>query len=206
MSPADIRYSHVINGQFASRFQTPVTDRRPVGGFTGKTWIDRLVAPLPAGGRILDLGCGDGQPIARYLLDRGFDVIGVDAAASVVGLAATRFPRGRWIKADMRTVAIAETFDAVIAWNSLTWLTHADRALMARRSAAWLRPEGRLLFNAPIDLDPSRTDYRNGSPYRVDFEATDYTTAIADSGLRLIAHMMADPACDDAGIWLAEKI
>lgn len=175
-------------------------------GFVGKAWIDRLVAPLVAGSTILDLGCGGGQPIARYLLDRGFTVTGVDAAGSVIELAKTRFSRARWIKGDMRTIQLAETFDAVLAWNSLTWLSHEDRALMARRAAAWLKPEGRMLFNAPADLDPSRKDYRDGSPYRVDLEATNYSTAIGDSGLRLIAHMAADPTCEDAGIWLAEKL
>lgn len=175
-------------------------------GFAGKAWIDRLVAPLAEGAAVLDLGCGDGQPIPRYLLDRGFAVTGVDAAGSVIDLVRTRLARGRWIKGDMLTVQVDGPFDAVIAWNSLTWLSHTDRALMARRAAAWLRPEGRMLFNAPADRDPSRKDYRDGSPYRVDLEATDYAFAIADSGLRLIAHMDADPACDGAGIWLAEKL
>jgi cyclopropane fatty-acyl-phospholipid synthase-like methyltransferase len=174
-------------------------------GFIGQAWVDRLVAPLAPGSAILDLGCGDGEPIARYLMDRGFDLTGVDSAGSVVTLATTRFPRGRWIKGDMRIVDIPQRFDAVIAWNSLTWLTHADCALMAKRAAAWLKPEGRMLFNAAADLDPSREDYRDGSPYRVDLEAADYSTAIADSGLSLVARVLADPACEDAGIWLAEK-
>jgi len=183
-----------------------MTDRARAGGFIGKAWVDRLVAPLAAGSAILDLGCGDGEPIARYLMDRGFDVTGVDSAGSVVSLAMTRFPRGHWIKGDMRVLQIDRTFDAVIAWNSLTWLSHDDRARIAKRAAAWLNPEGRMLFNAPADLDPSRKDYRDGSPYRFDLEATNYSGAIADSGLRLVAHVLADPSCEDAGIWLAEKL
>lgn len=206
MSLADIRYSQVINGQCPKRFLCTMSERSRDPAFIGKGWIDRLVAPLAAGASVLDLGCGDGQPIPRYLLDRGFAVTGVDAATSVIELVRTRLARGRWIKGDMRTVEVDGAFDAVIAWNSLTWLSHDDRALMARRAAAWLRPEGRMLFNAPADQDPSRKDYRDGSPYRFDLEATDYASAITDSGLRLIAHMDVDPACDDAGIWLAEKL
>lgn len=206
MSQADIRYSHVKNGLCLNRFLRLVVERPRDPAFLAKGWIDRLVAPLPPAAKILDLGCGGGQPIARYLLDRGFAVTGVDAATSVIELIKTRLSRGRWIKGDMRTIVIDETFDAVIAWNSLTWLSHGDRALMARRAAAWLKPEGRMLFNAPADLDPSRKDYRDGSPYRVDLEATNYSTAIAESGLRLIAHMAVDPMCEDAGIWLAEKL
>ncbi len=205
MSTADIRYSQLNNGQFAMRFQRAVAERGRHGGFAAKGWVDRLLAPLSDGAAVLDLGCGDGQPVARYLLDRGFTVTGVDAAGSVIALATTRFPRGRWIKGDMRTIKLDETFDAVLAWNSLTWLSHDDRAAMAMRAATWLKPGGRMLFNAQADLDPSRRDYRDGSPYRADLEAANYSAAIARSGLTMIAHVVADPACEDAGVWLAEK-
>ena len=136
---------------------------------------------------------------------RGFGVTGVDLAASQVGIAATRFPRHRWLRGDMRTIALDETFDAVIAWNSLTWLNHTDQALVATRAAAWLKPGGRLLVNAEADQDPTRADYRDGSPYRAELEAANYSAALARRGLAEEAHVAADPACDGAGIWLARK-
>jgi cyclopropane fatty-acyl-phospholipid synthase-like methyltransferase len=36
--------------------------------------FDRFLAEVRPGGHILDLGCGTGQPVARYLLGRGFRV------------------------------------------------------------------------------------------------------------------------------------
>ncbi|RRB41828.1 class I SAM-dependent methyltransferase, partial [Escherichia coli] len=67
-----------------------------------------MIEPLPRGGRILDLGCGAGEPIGRFLIARGHSVVGVDHAQSMINLAQTRFPRERWIKADMRTVQFDE--------------------------------------------------------------------------------------------------
>ena len=181
-------------------------DRVASRAFVARGWIERLVAPLPAGAEILDLGCGAGEPIARSLIDRGFAITGVDLAASQVGLAATRFPRHRWLRADMRTVVLDGTFDAVIAWNSLTWLSHADQALVATRAAAWLKPGGRLLFNAEADHDPTRGDYREGSPYRADLEAANYSAALARRGLIEEAHVPADPTCDGAGVLMNTAI
>lgn len=175
------------------------------GTFAAQTWVERLTAPLPTGAAILDLGCGGGEPIARFLIDRGFAITGVDLAASQIVVASTRFPRHRWLRADMRTVPLDETFHAVIAWNSLTWLSHTDQALVATRAAAWLAPGGRLLFNAESDHDPSRGDYREGSPYRVDLEAANYSAALVRRGLIEEAHVAADAACDGAGVWLARK-
>lgn len=175
------------------------------GAFAAQDWIERLIRPLPPGGAILDLGCGGGEPIARFLLDRGFAVTGIDLAQSQIDLARTRFPRGDWIRADMRKVALGRRFDAVIAWNSMTWLDHADQALMTTRAADWLEPGGYLLLSAEPDNDPTRDDYRTGSPYRADLEAANYSAAIARCGLIEVAHAAEDAACGGASVWLACK-
>lgn len=174
-------------------------------GFPARGWLERMVAPLPRGATILDLGCGSGEPIARFLIDRGFAVTGIDLARSAIDLAQTRFPRARWIKGDMRTAEIAGAFGAVIAWRSLTWLSHADQALMATRAADWLAPGGRLLFNLEPAIDSAEQDYRVGTPYRAELEAANYTAEIRQRGLVLIGHIANDPACGDAGVWLARK-
>lgn len=174
-------------------------------GFAARAWIERLIAPLPAGAAILDLGCGGGEPIGRFLLDRGFAVTGVDAARSMIELARTRLPHGSWIQGDMRTVALDGVFDVVVAWNALTWLGQADQARMMTRSAAWLGHGGHLLFNAGSDRDPARDDYRSGTPYRADLEAVDYRTEIARCELIEIAHAAADATSGGADIWLARK-
>ncbi|MEG3123067.1 class I SAM-dependent methyltransferase [Sphingomonas sp. GB1N7] len=177
-----------------------------IGPPTGtRVWLDRFVMPLPRGGTVLDLGCGAGEPIARYLVDRGLHVVGMDYDRHAVELAATRFPRQRWLHGDMRTFTLDETFEGVLAWNCLSVMGRVDQGRMAARAAAWLKPGGRLLFNAEPDTDSDITDYRSGSPYRAQLGATDYETAMVAQGLITIAHVEQDPDCDGAGIWLARK-
>jgi ubiquinone/menaquinone biosynthesis C-methylase UbiE len=49
---------------------------------------------LPEGkGRLLDLGCGAGDPFARWLVDQGWSVTGVDFSARMLSLAANTFRR-----------------------------------------------------------------------------------------------------------------
>src|SRR5215212_4178979 len=55
-----------------------------------KLWLDRFTALLPPGASILDLGCGSGEPIARHLIESGFDVSGVDASPTLISLCRTR--------------------------------------------------------------------------------------------------------------------
>jgi 2-polyprenyl-3-methyl-5-hydroxy-6-metoxy-1,4-benzoquinol methylase len=40
---------------------------------------------LPPGGTVLDLGCGTGVPISQALIERGFNLYGVDASRTMVG-------------------------------------------------------------------------------------------------------------------------
>ena len=41
-------------------------------------WLAELTARLPAGASVLDLGCGNGVPVARSLAAAGYQITGVD--------------------------------------------------------------------------------------------------------------------------------
>ena len=46
-----------------------------------ENWLDELAELLPDGASVLDLGCGAGVPASRILVDRGFNVTGLDISA-----------------------------------------------------------------------------------------------------------------------------
>jgi ubiquinone/menaquinone biosynthesis C-methylase UbiE len=75
---------------------------------------------LPAPPRLtLDLGCGEGR-VARDLKARGYDVTGVDAAPTMIRLAAEADPDGDYVVADAAALPFGDaTFDLVVAFNSL---------------------------------------------------------------------------------------
>ncbi|HET9161228.1 MAG TPA: class I SAM-dependent methyltransferase, partial [Caulobacteraceae bacterium] len=52
-----------------------------------KPWLDRFLALVPAGETVVDLGCGMGEPIGRYLIDQGRRVTGVDSSLGAIDLA-----------------------------------------------------------------------------------------------------------------------
>ncbi|MFC7617506.1 class I SAM-dependent methyltransferase [Actinokineospora soli] len=54
--------------------------------------VDWLIAQLPQGARVLDLGCGSGLPTARQLLDAGMVVVGVDESRVMLDLAEEQAP------------------------------------------------------------------------------------------------------------------
>jgi cyclopropane fatty-acyl-phospholipid synthase-like methyltransferase len=119
--------------------------RGPVSG-PFRRLLERLVQPLPAGATILDVGCGHGVP-ARYLVDRGFRVTGLDGSARLLALARATVPEAYFIRGDMRTTDPGGLFDAVLAWDSVFHLPRSDHAAVFANFRSWLEPGGRLLVS-----------------------------------------------------------
>lgn len=169
--------------------------------FGERGWIDRFALGLPAGGAVLDLGCGGGEPIARHLIDRGLALTGVDSAATMIGLAKVRFARHRWLHADMRRVALDDRFHGAIAWDSLYYIDPGDQQRLIARIAGWLEPGGRFLFNtAPGRTQPGA----EGAP--VASLAADACQLTLDAaGFETLAFKPDDPAAAGRTVWLARK-
>ena len=49
-------------------------------------WLDRFLGLLPSRPSVLDLGCGSGEPIGRYLARRGCNLTGVDTSPEMMEL------------------------------------------------------------------------------------------------------------------------
>src|SRR5688572_4778094 len=115
-------------------------------------YLDALLGRLPPGHRsVLDLGCGMGEPIARYLIDNDCRVTGVDAAPAMIDLCKTRFPAMTWMVGDMRSLALGERFDAIVAWDSFFHLTGEAQRGMFPIFREHIAPRGLLLFTSGVD-------------------------------------------------------
>jgi SAM-dependent methyltransferase len=107
-------------------------------------WLGRLAPLLADGARVLDLGCGNGVPVARELAKR-CAVTGVDLSAVQVERARALVPGARFVQADMSAVEFSPgSFDAVVAFYSIFNLPLADQPGLIERVAGWLVPGGRV--------------------------------------------------------------
>jgi SAM-dependent methyltransferase len=98
-----------------------------------------------AGMRVLDVPCGTGR-IAKRLVERGLDVVGVDITdrfldeARAAGLVVER--------ADMRELPFEDTFDvAICMWGSFGYFDDDGNLAQARAACKALKPGGRYLID-----------------------------------------------------------
>lgn len=75
---------------------------------------------------VLDVGCGSGH-LARELFDHGVEVIGVDIDPEMIETARILAPRIEWIRADIGSLDIGRTFDAVMVVGNVLNFVAAQR-------------------------------------------------------------------------------
>jgi 2-polyprenyl-3-methyl-5-hydroxy-6-metoxy-1,4-benzoquinol methylase len=116
--------------------------------------LEDLASLLPSEAAVLDLGCGAGVPVTRWLADRDFAVTGVDVSARQLELARTHVPGGTFLKANMTEVVFGfETYDAVVAFHSIIHVPRTEHTTLLERIHRWLKPGGSLLATMTV------TDY-----------------------------------------------
>ena len=114
--------------------------------------LEDLASLLPSEAAVLDLGCGAGVPVTRWLADRGFAVTGVDVSAKQLELARTDVPGGTFIKADMTEVVFEP--ESLRRRGRLPLhhprATHRTSRASRRASTAGSRPGGALLATMTV--------------------------------------------------------
>jgi len=169
-------------------------------------WLDRFLALVPADGRVLDLGCGMGDPMARYLIAQGRAVTGVDASAAMISLCAGKFADQEWIVADMRGLALGRVFDGILAWDSFFHLAPAAQRAMFAIFAAHARPGAPLLFTSGLEHGEALGSYQGEVLYHASLAAAEYRTLLAVHGFDVVRQVAFDPDCDRHCVWLARRM
>ncbi|MDP3340892.1 trans-aconitate 2-methyltransferase [Frigidibacter sp.] len=170
-----------------------------------RPWLDRLTEGLAPGAPVLDLGCGAGEPITAHLAAQGFAVTGLDGSAPMLALARARVPQARFIRGDMRGLALGTTFAAILAWDSFFHLTPADQCALIPRLAAHLTPGGRLLFTCGPDAGEPIGTVGGESVYHASLTPAEYAAVLEAAGLLPRLFIAEDPATQGRSLWLAER-
>lgn len=111
-----------------------------------RDWVEHLLARLPSGSDVLELGCGPGVPTAATLATAGHRVVGVDISGAQIALARERVPTGTFIHADLLDLSPRPgSYDGVVALYSLIHVPRRRYPEIFSRIRDWLAPHGWLL-------------------------------------------------------------
>lgn len=168
-------------------------------------WLARFTACLPVGGRVLDLGCGAGDPIARWFIAEGFRVTGVDFAEPMLDMVRARWPEGDWRQADMRNLDLGETFDGIVAWDSFFHLRPDEQRTCIAHLAHHLSPGGSLLITVGPEAGETSGTVGGEAVYHASLSPAGYATCLEENGLRLTGFLAEDPEANRHSVLMARK-
>lgn len=170
-----------------------------------KTYLERVCDEIRRSSKtILDLGCGMGEPIARYFIEQGCTITGIDASVKMIELARQRFPEQRFIVDDMRDLALGETFNAILAWHSFFHLPPDDQRAMFQVFENHIGYGGVLLLTTGPAEGEVWSDNGGQALYHASLSPAEYDYLLALHHFTVLAHTIADPDCRGATVWLAK--
>lgn len=150
--------------------------------------IVALARRLPVNASILDVGCGTGYPIDVFLADKGFCITGIDPSENMLHKAISlKLPGAAFHCTDLFGFEPNETYDAVIAFDSIFHIPFDRQKDIYPKISALLKPKGLFLFT-----HGKRSGAVHGTMFGESFSYGALDTeilkhALTDSGLDIVA-------------------
>ena len=160
MADQTLAHTEEVRRLFDAKAASWAAKYAPQGRLTGRLAQLSCVAgsQVPAGGCVLDLGCGTGE-LTRHLAASGLRATGCDISANMLNQAAAADSAGtaEWVPLDPGWQALpfaSASFDAVIAASVLEYVD--SPAAVLGECARVLRPGGIVLCTVPDLAHPVR--------------------------------------------------
>ncbi len=148
-----------------------------------------LLQRLGKGAKILDVGCGTGIPLGRYIVQQGgYVLFGIDSSSEMVKVFRENLP-----DTSVQCASIQEsdffsmTFDAAFSWGVLFHLLPKDQENALAKIAAALNEGGYLLFTAGQGQEGERRGVMDGVEFSYYSLGTEeYRRVLSAHGLTMI--------------------
>ncbi len=111
--------------------------------------LTRLSKQLPKGSKVLDLGCGAGVPVAKFLVKKGYRVIGIDFSKSMIKLARQNVPKAKVLEMDITRMKFKpNSFDSAVSFYALIHIPREKHAGIYKKLHKILKPGATMFVNA----------------------------------------------------------
>lgn len=168
-------------------------------------YLNIILKCIPSNAEILDLGCGTGEPIAKFFIEKGYHITGVDAAVGMIDLCIQRFPNEKWILEDMRRLNLKDRFDLIIAWDSFFHLNHDDQRKMFRIFDSHIKSKGLLVLTTGPEYSEVYSNMSGYEFYHASLDTSEYEKLLAEHNFKVLVHKIEDPKCGDHTVWIAQS-
>ncbi len=158
------------------------------GAFQNDKELAELVSLVRRDGTVLDLGCGSGIPVDRYLVDAGLDVIGIDISNAQLELARVNVPQATFVLHDIAELKMGEySVDAVVSFYAIFHVPRELQPKLFKNINSFLPVGGPLLVTmATTDWEGVDEDFFGEQMYESHYAPEQNRKMIESAGFTII--------------------
>lgn len=117
--------------------------------YQSKPLLLKFLRYLPKSSKVLDLGCGAGIPVSKFLADKGCKVVGIDFSDGMLKLARKNVHAAGFIKMNITKMKFKEnSFDGAVSFYAIIHIPRKYHPKIYRNLHKMLKPGGVLFANA----------------------------------------------------------
>lgn len=176
--------------------------------FKNQKYLEDLAKELSAGAEILDIGCGSGVPIDKFLLGKGFKVTGIDISEEMVRLAKENLPTGRFMVKDMTEIDFSEnSLDAIVSFYAIFHIPREEHLPLLKKLHALLKIDGYLLITmGSSDWEGIEDDFHGAKMFWSHYDKDKNVGLVKQAGFQIIYDMVDTSGGEKHLVIFAQKL
>lgn len=175
-----------------------------------KGYLEKFLALQKGSPSILDLGCGSGEPIARFFIESGLKVRGIDYSEPMLEIARKRFPHQEWTFGDMRNFNPSDfggegSYSGIVSWGSFFHLNQQEQREALPKICSLLRKDGILLMTVGHEEGEVTGIVEGRDVYHSSLSQQEYQRILEESFCEVLEFNLRDANCNFFSVFLARK-
>ncbi|MDR2517279.1 MAG: class I SAM-dependent methyltransferase [Spirochaetaceae bacterium] len=155
-----------------------------------KTNVEKVViefaSKIKSRGDILDIGCGTGFPIAKYLSDQGFFVTGIDISENQIQIANDgNINNAQFYVCDFFDFMPDKKYDGIIAFDSFFYFPREKQKEIYGKVSGWMKAGAYLLFTHGKTEGETEGEMFGKNFYYSSLEALDVKKLLLENNLHV---------------------
>ncbi len=161
--------------------------------FRSQKYLEDLSKELTVGANILDIGCGSGVPIDKFLLEKGYKVTGIDISEEMIKLAEINLPKGEYFVKDMAEIDFPSgSFDAVVSFYAIFHIPREEHLRLLKRLHRLLKINGYLLITMGSSKWEGSEDFHGTKMFWSHYGREKNVEIVRQAGFKIINEVIDD--------------
>ena len=176
---------------------------------TGLDYIDRFFSLLSSKSKnytVLDIGCGTGIPLTKYLISNGAEVTGLDISIEMLKKAKKKMPNGNFIRADITKFEINTKYDGILAWDSLFHIPIKNQEKTIKKIIGLLKKKGIFIFTTGEEYGELVSEMFGQQFYYSSLSNSKYEDILLESNCQIIINELDDPSSKGHRVICCKKL